>query len=110
MTIWLGPVELADDGSRRNLRSDEALCLTNLRSGERRCARGNRWNPTVKARVGDLLSDGAGLMVQFERAGGSETLAARADLGLSTVTCPRSGWLMPLPQNARLQNVPVFPR
>lgn len=110
ITLWVGPVEISEAGSKRNLKSNEGICLTNLRTGERRCARGNQWNPTVKARVGDLLSGGSGLLVQFEGSGGSETLAPSADLGLSTVTCPQSGWLMPLGANARLSTLPIFPR
>ncbi len=110
VTLWVGPVELSDNGGTRNLRSDEAVCLTNLRSRELRCARGNKWSPTIKAQVGDLLNSGSGIQVQFEQAGVSHTLAQRADLGLSTVTCPKSGWLMPMPTNPRLQNLPVFPR
>ncbi|MGE0324029.1 MAG: serine/threonine protein kinase [Polyangiaceae bacterium] len=110
VTLWIGPVAVTDNGSNRNLKSDEALCLTNLRTGERRCARGNQWSPTVKVRIGDLLSGGSGVLVQFDQNGVSETLASRADLGLSTITCPQSGWLMPLAPNARLQTLPIFPR
>ncbi|MCA9645501.1 MAG: serine/threonine protein kinase [Polyangiaceae bacterium] len=110
VTLWIGPVELADNGSKRNLKSDEGLCLTNLRTGQRRCARGNQWSPTIQARIGDLLTGGAGVQVQFERNGAVETLANRADLGFSTITCPQSGWLMPLAPNTRLQTLPIFPR